>query len=86
MARRTVNVDKLDRADIDTDLLQEFALTLVERLYRRADGDVGETAGKSHAAEEDYQKDVRRCAALKEVYEKLKAIPPRGEKWRHNLS
>jgi hypothetical protein len=85
MTRKTVNIEKLTRHDIDTDRLQEFALELIKTLYNRAEDDYSETMKQGYVAIDSEEKDDKRRKKLKEIYEKLKVLPLRGEKWRHKL-
>jgi hypothetical protein len=85
MTRKTLNIEKLTRHDIDTDRLQEFALELVKTLYNRAEDDYSETMKQGYAAIDSEEKDDKRRKKLKEIYEKLKALPLREEKYRHKL-
>ncbi len=83
--KKTISVEKLERSEVDTDQLQDTALLLIKTLYNRANDDFAETC-ESQGSDQHCLKDRERRDALKAIYESLKAIPPRGDKWRHRLS
>lgn len=79
--RKTINVEKLTRGDIDTNRLQEVALLLVKTLYNRAQNDLSETMERSHTSDAAEAIDRKRRDDLKAVYDLLKEIPLRTEQW-----
>jgi acyl-[acyl carrier protein]--UDP-N-acetylglucosamine O-acyltransferase len=84
--KRTINIDKLTRHDLDSERLQEIAAILIRTLYARSEEDLSETMEKPHSSDESIASDRQRRDSLKAIHQLLTALPKRGEKWRHRLA